>query len=160
MKKILTIAIAVMLSACSAILTEPYCGINYKYEKIQTHKVKKSELAAVVHFADGSSELNSTDRKKIKLAAQRALAEEARIVVYGHASHRTKTKDVIQRILVNLQISDERALRVAAALAEDGVDFNTINTIALFDSRPVKQEKTRADEAANRRAEIYLYWLE
>ena len=160
MKKLMILAVMLMLNACSGIFNEPYCSANFRQSAIQTHKIKKSEIAAVVHFADGKSDITAKDREKIRQVAKRALNENAKVVVYGHASHRTRTKDVIQRILVNLQISDERALRVAAALAEDGVDFNEINTIALFDSRPVRREITRADEAANRRAEIYLYWLE
>ena len=41
----------------------------------------------------------------------------------------------------------------------NGVDAADINTLALFDSRPLAKEDTPADEAQNRRAEIYLYWL-
>ena len=95
----------------------------------------------------------------MRQVAEKAIAENAKIVVYGHASHRTLTKNILRRILINLKISNERAINTAVVLADNGVAFTDINTIALFDSRPIKVEVDRAAEAANRRAEVYLYWL-
>ena len=155
MKKLSVLLVAVFLSGCSVLLQEPNCTPHHEEIK----KVDRAELAAVIGFADGSSEITLKDKEVLHRVAQKALDENAKIVVYGHASHRTVTKNILQRILINLKVSNERAIHTAAVLASYGVDFSDINTVALFDSRPVKAEIDRAAEAANRRAEVYLYWL-
>ena len=63
-------------------------------------------------------------------------------------------------MIVNIEVSNDRAVNTAQALIKAGVPADKINSVAMFDSRPVKREVTRADQAANRRAEIYLYWFE
>lgn len=148
MKKLLILGLTVLLSGC-ALFQEPDC---------QKDKTARSELAGVVHFANNSAVITKSERGIVSEAARRAINEKAKVVVYGHASHRTLTKDVLQKILVNMRISEERAIRVADALYSDGVKLEDVNTVALFDSRPVEKETTPAGEAANRRAEIYLYW--
>ncbi|MBQ9271278.1 MAG: OmpA family protein [Alphaproteobacteria bacterium] len=156
MKKLIVLCMAMFLSSC-AVLKAPICNADLD-NTVMT--ITDSNLAAVLHFADGKADLSKNDLAKIKEVAKRAVTEDAYIVVYGHASHRTRTKDPIQRIIVNLEISNDRAVNVAKALIDAGVPMERISSAAMFDSRPVKKEKTRADEAANRRAEIYLYWFE
>lgn len=153
MKKIFVLVTACMLSACSSLLQEPVCNV----QKEQT--VSKAELVAVIGFADASAVVTPENKEILRQVAEKAIAENAKIVVYGHASHRTLTKNILRRILINLKISNERAINTAVVLADNGVAFTDINTIALFDSRPIKVEVDRAAEAANRRAEVYLYWL-
>lgn len=150
MKKFLILGVAALLSGC-AIFQEPNCKAD---------KTARSELAGVVHFAHNSAVISKSDRAVISAASKRAIAEDAGVVVYGHASHRTATKDVLQKILVNMRISDERAVRVADAMYADGVKLGKVNTVPLFDSRPLEKEVNAESEAANRRAEIYLYWPE
>lgn len=156
MRKVLVLLIVMFLSGCSSLLQEPVCSPHQQEIK----KVSRAEFAAVIGFADGSSEITPENKEVLRKVAEKALAEKAKIVVYGHASHRTITKNILQRILINLKVSNERAVNTAVVLSGYGVDFSDISTIALFDSRPIKVEINRADEAANRRAEIYLYWLE
>ena len=155
MKKIFVLVTACMLSACASLLQEPVCSAQKEVQK-----VSKAELVAVIGFADGSAVVTPENKEILRQVAQKAIDENAKIVVYGHASHRTITKNILNRILINLKISNERAIHTAAVLAAYGVKFTDINTIALFDSRPIKVEVDRAAEAANRRAEVYLYWLE
>ena len=156
MKKIFVMLTVLMLSGCASLLEGPNCG----YAQNEAKKVSKSELVAVIGFADGSSEITAENKEVLRQVAQKALDEKAKIVIYGHASHRTITKNILQRIFINLKISNERAVKTAATLISYGVETSDINTLALFDSRPVKIEVNRAAEAANRRAEVYLYWLE
>lgn len=156
MKKIIVLCMAALLCGCS-VFRGPVC--NIEPDEI-VMKIKDSKLAAVLHFADGKADLSKKDLAKIQEVAKRAVDEDAYIVVYGHASHRTRTNDPIQRIIVNLEVSNDRAVNVSKALIDAGVPMDRISSAAMFDSRPVKKEKTRADEAANRRAEIYLYWFE
>jgi len=156
MKKIYTLLAVLMLSGCSSLLQAPSCDFQEK----EVAQVKKSELIAVIDFADGSSKISPANNQVLKKVADKALNEDAKIVVYGHASHRTVTKNILQRILVNLKISNERAISVSTELMKDGVPATDIVTLALFDSRPIVAEVDRRAEAINRRAEVYLYWLE
>jgi len=156
MKKTLVLLAMLILGGCSSLLQEPVCSQSMSENK----KVSKSQLVAIIGFADGSSVVTPQNKEVLKQVAQKAIDENAKIVVYGHASHRTITKNILQRILVNLKVSNERAIHTAVELMRNGVDAADINTLALFDSRPVKVEVNRAAEAANRRAEVYLYWLE
>lgn len=153
MKKIFVLVTACMLSACASLLQEPVCNVQ------KEPTVSKAELVAVIGFADASAVVTPENKEILRQVAEKAIAENAKIVVYGHASHRTLTKNILRRILINLKISNERAINTAVVLADNGVAFTDINTIALFDSRPIKVEVDRAAEAANRRAEVYLYWL-
>lgn len=153
MKKIFVLVTACMLSACASLLQEPVCNVQ------KEPTVSKAELVAVIGFADASAVVTPENKEILRQVAEKAIAENAKIVVYGHASHRTLTKNILRRILINLKISNEKAINTAVVLADNGVAFTDINTIALFDSRPIKVEVDRAAEAANRRAEVYLYWL-
>lgn len=154
MKKILACGIFLLLGGCAGIFSGPDCRLS---EDEYVARITDARRVAVIHFANGKANLSARDLQTIKKVAEQANAENSAVVVYGHASHRTLTKDPIQRILINLDISNERAVNVARAVAASGVPINRISSIALFDSRPLVAEVTRADEAANRRAEIYLY---
>ncbi|MBQ7632784.1 MAG: OmpA family protein [Alphaproteobacteria bacterium] len=156
MKKLFLFGFVLFLSGCAGLLNEPNCRLS---EDEYVAKIAEAQLAAVLHFENGKADLKQHELDIIKQVAARAARENTAVVVYGHASHRTLTKDPIQRILINLDISNERALNVMKALTSAGVAKDKISAIAMFDSRPIKKEITRADEAANRRAEIYLYWL-
>lgn len=155
MKKIFAVLAVLLIGGCASLLEEPVC-----FPKNTAPKVSRAELTAVIGFADGSSAITPQNKEILQKVAQKAVSENAKIVVYGHASHRTISKNILHRILVNLRISNERAIHTAQILAAEGVDISDISTLALFDSRPIMVETTRAAEAANRRAEIYLYWLE
>jgi len=156
MKKWFICCMMLFTCGCANLFSGPNCRLS---EDEYVAKIAEAQLEAVLHFADGKADLSKHDYFIIKQVANIARLDNAAVVVYGHASHRTRTKDPIQRILVNLDISNERAVNVARALVNAGVPADRISTIAMFDSRPVKRELTRADEAANRRAEIYLYRL-
>ena len=156
MKKLFILGVSALLCGCAGLFRGPDCRLS---EDEYVAKIADAQLAAVIYFADGKADLKEHDLQVIREVAAKANAENTAVVVYGHASHRTRTKDPIQRILVNLDVSNERAINTAKALSAAGVPADKISSIAMFDSRPVKKEITRADEAANRRAEIYMYWL-
>ena len=156
MKKLFIGCVILLLSGCASLFNGPDCRLS---EDEYVSKIADAKLVGIIHFADGKADLKENDLRLIKQIAGQAEGDNTAIVVYGHASHRTRSKDPIQRILINLDISNERAQNVANALKQAGAAKDKISAIAMFDSRPVKKESTRADEAANRRAEIYLYWL-
>ena len=156
MKKLFIGCAILLLSGCANLFSGPVCRLS---EDEYVSKIADAKLVGVIHFADGKANLKESDLKLIREISKQAQADSTAVVVYGHASHRTKSKDPIQRILINLDISNERAINVARALTQSGTAKDKVSAIAMFDSRPVRKEITRADEAANRRAEIYLYWL-
>lgn len=153
MKKLMILLVGLCLSGCSTVFSGPQCTTS------QVWRVVNAKQVAVVYFADGKSDLSKTDLEKIKKVAEQAIAENAKVVVYGHASHRTRPADPIQKMLINIEVSNDRAINVSKALVDYGVAAEDIHPAAMFDSRPVRKEVTRADEAANRRAELVLYWL-
>ncbi len=156
MKNLLILCAMTLFCGCS-VINGPICSTE---PEEAAFKITDSKLAAVLHFADGKANLSKHDLKVIKDVAQRANQDNANVIVYGHASHHTRTKDPIQRMIVNIDVSNERATNTAKALINAGVPAEKINSVAMFDSRPVREEITRADQAANRRSEIYLYWFE
>lgn len=156
MKKFLILSMVMLFCGCS-VFSGPVCSVEQEEVIL---KITDSKLAAVLHFADGKANISKQDMKKVKEVAQKAIADNANIIVYGHASHHTRTNDPIQRMIVNIEVSNDRAINTAKALMDAGVPAEKINSVAMFDSRPVKKEVTRADQAANRRSEIYLYWFE
>lgn len=153
MKKIFALSAALLLSGCAYLASGPDC--RYK----DMPKVETARLAAVIGFADGSSAITPENEAILHKVAAEAEKGGYKVDVLGHASHRTATKDVLKRVLVNLKVSNERAVHTAAVLAADGVSPEDMFTMAMSDSRPLVSEVTRADEAANRRAEVYLYKL-
>ena len=74
----------------------------------------------------------------------------------GHASSRTKNLPVAKHKLVNFWISMDRAQSVARELIRQGVPSNAIVVESRSDSDPRFFESMPADEAENRRAEVYL----
>ena len=156
MKKFLILSMVMLFSGCS-VFNGPVCSVEQDEVIL---KISDSKLAAVLHFADGKADISKKDMALVKEVAQKAIADNANVIVYGHASHHTRTNDPIQRMIVNIEVSNDRAINTAKALMNAGVPAEKINSVALFDSRPVRKEITRADQAANRRSEIYLYWFE
>lgn len=156
MKKFLILSMVMLFSGCS-VFNGPVCSVEQDEVIL---KISDSKLAAVLHFADGKADISKKDMALVKEVAQKAIADNANVIVYGHASHHTRTNDPIQRMIVNIEVSNDRAINTAKALMDAGVPAEKINSVALFDSRPVRKEITRADQAANRRSEIYLYWFE
>ena len=147
MKKIVVLATALLLSGCAAMFEGPRCQVSAAPQ----HKVL---FAGQVHFANGSAEINAKDKAMLKQIATRAVDENAKVVVYGHASHKTRTNDILQRVMINLRISNERSRNVAKTLVEYGVPVNYISDVPFADSRPVEKEVNKSAEAANRRAEV------
>jgi len=155
MKKICSILIMLILSGCAGIFDKPICV----REKAPVEKISKIELAGVIHYADGQSDLSGNDWTLLSQIAEQVKKSKAKVAVYGHASHRTRAKDPLQRILINIKVSNDRAVKVMSGLWAYGVPLAEIKTMAMFDTRPVAEETDRKSEQANRRTEIYLYWL-
>ena len=68
-------------------------------------------------------------------------------MVSGHTSK-------VGRAAFNLQLSKDRAAAVAKVLVEAGIPAADIQSEGLSFSQPRVQERTKADQAINRRVEI------
>lgn len=154
MKKFLVLLTILVLSGCSGVFTRSVC-VKERHVSVQISKI---ELAGVIHYADGQSDLTGDDWTLLSQIAEHAKRTKAKVVIYGHASHHTKAKDTVQRILINIKVSNDRAVKIMSGLWAYGVPLSDIKTMAMFDTKPVADEKDARGEQANRRTEIYLYW--
>jgi outer membrane protein OmpA-like peptidoglycan-associated protein len=116
----------------------------------------RSELAAVIYFADGSDDLNANDRAVLRDIVALSRERNARVRVIGHASARTRTVDPIEHRVVNLEISQRRADAVANSLISMGLPRERVRVEAQADAQPIYHEFMPTGEAGNRRAEIFL----
>lgn len=101
---------------------------------------------ATVLFKHNSAGLSSEAKQTIGQVAGGAAGP---VKVEGHASTRSAATDPIERHMVNLKMSMDRALNVSRELMRKGVPAESIETTAFGDTRPA------SDEAASRRVEIY-----
>jgi outer membrane protein OmpA-like peptidoglycan-associated protein len=101
---------------------------------------------AQVFFDHNSGELDSSAESVVSGFAQGH--KGGTISVDGHASETASVDDPIQRKIINLKMSMERAFAVARRLIEDGVPAESIRTSAWGETRPGESE------AASRRVDI------
>jgi outer membrane protein OmpA-like peptidoglycan-associated protein len=112
---------------------------------------------ATIYFEDGSKSLRPGDVAILEQIAAAQRSSGKRLRVSGHASGRAQTFDAVRREKVNFQMSLARANSVAAALVSLGVPSSEIVVQALGDSAPLYAEFTPTGEAANRRAEVWMF---
>lgn len=105
---------------------------------------------AEIHFNHGSSRLTGEGKQVVQSVAQQQMQYNpaGMIEVEGHASTRAEVADPIERRIMNLKISMDRAFKVSSALIRSGVPATAIKTTAYGDTRPA------ADEAGSRRVNI------
>jgi len=104
---------------------------------------------ATLHFANGKAILSPEGRAAVKAVAVelKELKAPFQVVVSGHTSK-------VGRPAFNLQLSKDRAAAVAKVLVEAGVPAADIQSEGLSFSQPRVKERTKADQAINRRVEI------
>jgi outer membrane protein OmpA-like peptidoglycan-associated protein len=103
-----------------------------------------------IYFKVGSTELDKASEPLLKSVAEIAnRCPAVKIEVTGH----TDSKGSPQ---ANRQLSQQRALSVAAFLVQNGIAPERITAIGLGDTRPVAPNDTEADRAKNRRIEFRI----
>ncbi|MEO3429859.1 OmpA family protein [Pelagibius sp. CAU 1746] len=114
------------------------------------------QLAAIIFFGHGSSELDGRDRSILQdlAALQRQRGGHLRVV--GHASSRTQNTTPDEHQIANFDMSLARAESVAEELLALGVPPDAVSAEALGDAEPVYHEFMPSGEAGNRRVEIFL----
>lgn len=118
--------------------------------------VRGSYQVATIMFRNGSSRLDSRDRRIIRqvFAQQRRTGGTIRIV--GHASRRTSNMNLVRHKLVNLRVSAARADAVARELIKLGARPGSLFVGAVSSQYPRYHEYMPSGEAGNRRTEIFI----
>lgn len=114
------------------------------------------QLAAIVFFGHGSSELDARDRSVLSDIAALHRQRGGRLTVVGHASSRTQNTTPDAHQVANFDMSMVRAEAVEAELVALGVAPDVIRAEAVGDAEPVYHEFMPSGEAGNRRVEIFL----
>lgn len=115
-------------------------------------------LAATLHFGNGGAVVDASYNKELRKIADVVKKNNAKVLVFGFASSRTRDTDPASHKLANFKVSLQRAENTAKALRRFGVPADKIVTQALSDTMPMYQEIMPEGERLNRRAEIYLVY--
>lgn len=121
-----------------------------------TKEASVSYRVETIYFANGSAYVDSKYNANLRKVAKMAKENNAKVIVYGHSSSRTRDTDPASHKLANFKASMERAQNVAAVLKRIGVPADKIIIEAMSDSAPAYQEVMPEGERLNRRAEIYI----
>lgn len=116
----------------------------------QSHKI------ATILFADGTSQLTARDKSILKQVAQFFKQQGGSLRVVGHDSGSAAVRDPERALAFTMQLSADRADRVARELTAAGVPANTLFVGAKAATDPLYAEISAATAAANRRADIYI----
>ena len=115
---------------------------------------------ARIFFDHNSTALDSEDKQVITAVSSVFRPGLQGLSVEGHASIRANYQDEVQRRVVNLQVSMNRALAVARELIEGGIPPNSIRTVAWGDTKPVPSIPGLPEESAARRVDIFAQSLQ
>ena len=110
---------------------------------------------AKIYFAHGQSSLSADGVKVVSSIADQCRGGGCGIVrIDGHASTRAEAKDEVQRRLINLKISMDRAMNVSRQLIRNGISADAIQVTAHGDRVPPMVGPGEDAEAAARRVQI------
>jgi outer membrane protein OmpA-like peptidoglycan-associated protein len=134
----------------------PYTQVN----AVHGGYVPGGELVQQVFFAHGSAVVGKGDRKNIHELAQSLVHNKKgdyKIDIVGHASHRVNhIHDPIQKKMINFKMAQKRANAVANELLKAGVSPGWVVASSMGDEQPNPRRNGKSQEAADRRAEVYL----
>ena len=114
------------------------------------------QLAAIIFFGHGSSDLDARDRSVLRDVAALQQQRGGQLRLVGHASSRTQNTTPDEHQLANFDMSLARAESVQEALLALGVESDVVQAEAVGDAEPVYHEFMPSGEAGNRRVEIFL----
>ena len=83
-----------------------------------------------------------------------------KVRVVGHSSMGSPQVSPAQRESVNYRMSLKRANAVASGLIRNGIPADSVEVIAEGDRAPVYAETSQIGAAYNRRAEIFIDYLD
>lgn len=114
------------------------------------------QLAAIIFFGHGSSDLDGRDRSVLRDVAALQQQRGGKLRLVGHASSRTQNTTPDEHQLANFDMSLARAEAVQEELLALGVESEVVQAEAVGDAEPVYHEFMPSGEAGNRRVEIFL----
>ena len=117
------------------------------------------EMVQQVFFAHGSDRVSRIDHKNLRELAQSMAhnASDYKLDVVGHASHRVNgVRDPIEKKMINFKIAQRRANAVTAELIKSGVTPGWVVATSEGDEQPNPHRNGKTQEAADRRAEVFL----
>ncbi|MBO0334469.1 OmpA family protein [Sneathiella sp. CAU 1612] len=109
-----------------------------------------------IYFAQGSHRISAADRAKLDRIARTQKATGGTLKIVGHASSRTRDMPEARHMIVNLNVSQLRASKIAEYFIEAGVEPSNLLVESVSDAEPLINEPMPSAEAKNRRAEIFL----
>lgn len=124
--------------------------LSWQPQERQSHKIAPSRI----YFAHDSVKLTPSGHEVVGHVVK-DFQQGEKLSVEGHASPRAEQKNPIERKIVNLKVSMERALSVSRALMLKGVPADAITTKAYGDTRPPMISGGMDPNAAARRVDIY-----
>jgi outer membrane protein OmpA-like peptidoglycan-associated protein len=113
-------------------------------------------LVAIIRFDSGSSVLDADDRRIVKELAEAYRERGGRIRLAGYASRDHGGADDTDEMLINFNMSVDRAVAVADELVRQGVASDNIEIDAKGDAASVQVASGELDEAGQRRVEVYF----
>jgi len=123
-----------------------------------THKAQSDIVGSGhdVYFGHGQVKLDKADKAVVSRASSLYKANPlGALNVEGHASQRNHARDPVEKSILNLRTSLDRAFEVSSTLIRSGVPASAVTTIGYGDARPSAHHQGLSPEAANRRVEIH-----
>lgn len=143
-------ASSLIISSDSVTTSEMGAGLPYQTA------AGPGQLAAIIFFSHGSSELDPRDRGVLRDVAALQQQRGGSLRVVGHASSRTHNATPDAHRVANFEMSLTRANAVLEELLQLGVAADSAHAEAVGDAEPVYHEFMPSGEAGNRRVEIFL----
>jgi outer membrane protein OmpA-like peptidoglycan-associated protein/predicted small secreted protein len=139
----------------------PYADVEYNsYQPgVKMGIAPSGNMAEQIFFAYGSSSVGSGDRGRLhKLAANlNRMGNPYSLNVVGHASKRVDhVKDPIRKKVINFEMAQKRANAVTQALRQVGANPDWVMATSRGDEVPNPNPGLKTQEAADRRAEVYV----
>ncbi len=147
--------------------TEPVIRVENETEKnipivienkMPDMRKAQNMMVAMVLFESSSYDVDKKYNDELKKVAKTAEEKNARVLVYGYASSKTKNEDFESQKMINYKMSLKRAQSVAEALKKAGVRKENIIVEAFGDAMPLLSDNMIEGEKLNRRTEVYLVY--
>lgn len=122
----------------------------FSWENLAAEESKNAFRKLIFEFDSYGLQPNQqADLKHNIKQAKRMIREGKKIVIEGHACHSAGSA------IYNLALSEKRARHVAKKFADAGIDAKHIKIAPRGHEMPIVQGGSRAEQAANRRVEIF-----
>jgi outer membrane protein OmpA-like peptidoglycan-associated protein len=122
--------------------------------------VPKSLEIGTIYFGNGSAKLSMQDRSILQAVTDVYQKLGGGVRVIGHSSMGAWTLNSSRREAVNFKMSLKRAKAVANELIRRGIPRENVEVVAEGARAPVYAETSETGAAHNRRAEIFIDYLE